>query len=67
MIIVLRNKKGIMKKEILQFLHERIKKLKKEAFEYFENPQGDWKRGKHYGALEEARWIRDILRRKFLK
>jgi len=61
------NQKRIMKKEILQFLHERIKKLKKEAFEYFENPQGDWKRGKHYGALEEARWIRDILRRKFLK
>ena len=56
-----------MKKEILQFLHERIKKLKKEAFEYFENPQGGWEGGKHYGALEEARWIRDILRRKFLK
>ena len=56
-----------MKKEILQFLHERIKKLKKEAFEYFENPRGDWEGGKYYGALEEARWIRDTLRRKFLK
>jgi len=53
-----------MEKEILKFLKERIKKLKKECSQEEAISLNYWKK---LGALEEARWIENTLKRKFFK